>query len=246
MSTFIVYPAIDLHAGKVVRLMQGDLSRETIYGDDPSEFVRRWFAAGAEWIHLVNLDGAFENQEAANLAALKGIMRVQQSEFPDRKIQLGGGIRTLDMAKSVLQMRIARVILGTLAASQPSMVEQAVNQFGAEQVAVALDVKDGQICIRGWVESTPYTLEEFASKMAFAGVRTLIYTDVARDGTSAGTNLEKACHLAEETGVEIILSGGVATLRDIQAARSAGLAGVITGRALYQGAFSLQEALSVR
>jgi phosphoribosylformimino-5-aminoimidazole carboxamide ribotide isomerase len=243
MAEFIVYPAIDLRAGKVVRLMQGDLDRQTTYGDDPVAWARRWFMDGAEWLHLVNLDGAFEKTDATNLQAVMEILAMQQKDYPTRKIQFGGGLRSLESIDRILQAGAARVVLGTIAATQTELVTEAVRIFGCARLAVALDVRDRQVSIRGWVESLPLSPLDFALRLADAGVHTLIHTDISRDGTSTGTNLSEAVSISTETGVNVILSGGVATLVDIQAARRAGLAGVITGRALYEGAFTLLQAL---
>lgn len=244
MPVFTVFPAIDLHQGKVVRLVQGDLERQTVYGDDPTEFAHRWFAEGAAWLHLVNLDGAFEQGETANLTAVEEIISLQQHSFPDCRIQFGGGVRSLEVIDRLLQTGIGRVILGTVAVTEPELARQAVTRFGADHLAAAVDVKQGQVTIRGWVEQSPFPPIRLGQQMADLGLRTLIYTDVARDGVAQGTNLAGAYSLAEATGLEVILSGGVACLEDICAARQAGLAGVITGRALYTGAFSLREALA--
>lgn len=225
--------------------MQGDLNRQTSYGDDPVAWARKWFHDGSGWIHLVNLDGAFEQASPENLLALQAILKMQKAEYPDRKIQFGGGVRTIEMMAQVLNAGVSRVILGTVAATEPDIVLKAVWQFGCEHLTAALDIIDNQVSIRGWVEKLPVTPLELGQQLVDAGIRTLIYTDVSRDGTSTGTNLETGRKLASRTGVEIILSGGVASLEDILSAREAGMAGVITGRALYEGAFTLPEALRV-
>jgi phosphoribosylformimino-5-aminoimidazole carboxamide ribotide isomerase len=243
MTDFIVYPAIDLHEGKVVRLRQGDLAQQTTYGDDPAAFARRWFSEGARWLHLVNLDGAFEQSQAANLQAVQSVAALQQTEFPGAFIQFGGGVRSLEMIEQILLAGIRRVILGTAAVTDPELVAQAVARFGADRLAAGLDVKDGKVAIRGWVEQSPFTALELARRMAAAGLRTIIYTDISRDGTSTGGNLAATMELAKDSGMDVILSGGVASLDDIRRAAEAGLAGAITGRALYEGAFSLAEAL---
>lgn len=246
MTDFFVYPAIDLHEGKVVRLWQGDLTQQTTYGDDPVAFARRWFSAGARWLHLVNLDGAFEQSQAANLAAVQAVAALQRTEFPLAQIQFGGGVRTIEMIEQVLTAGIRRVILGTAAVTNPDLVAQAVARFGADRLAAGLDVKVGKVAIRGWVEQSPFTALELAQKMAEAGLRTIIYTDISRDGTSAGGNLSSTIELARASGMDVILSGGVASLEDIRRARDAGLAGAITGRALYEGAFDLADALRIQ
>lgn len=245
MSAFDLYPAIDLHQGRVVRLVQGDLARQKIYGDDPVEFARRWFSTGAAWIHLINLDGAFEQAEAANLNALRAILAMQRSEFPHGRIQFGGGVRSLDMIGRVLEAGVSRVILGTLLATQWSLVEQSIQAYGADALAAAMDVQSGRVSIRGWVEQTEWTPLALGQRLSAAGLKTIIYTDIARDGTGTGANLETAQDLARECGANVILSGGIASLSEIQRARSAGMAGVIIGRALYEGTFTLQQALEV-
>ena len=225
--------------------MQGDLNRETSYGDDPVLWARRWLAAGAGWLHLVNLDGAFEQSAPENWRALQAILAMQQSEYPDRQIQFGGGVRNLDMMQRVLEAGVSRVVLGTVAATEPETVLNAVEKFGREHLAAALDILNNQVSIRGWMEKLPLTPLVLGNQLVQAGLRTLIYTDITRDGTSTGTNLETARRLAGQTGAEIILSGGVSSLEDIRAARDMGMAGVITGRALYEGAFTLPDALQI-
>ncbi|MEN6409897.1 MAG: 1-(5-phosphoribosyl)-5-[(5-phosphoribosylamino)methylideneamino]imidazole-4-carboxamide isomerase [Anaerolineaceae bacterium] len=245
MSAFDLYPAIDLHQGRVVRLVQGDLARQKTYGDDPVEFARRWFAAGANWIHVVNLDGAFEQAEDANLTALHAILAMRQKEFPHVRIQFGGGVRSLEMIRQVLDVGVNRVILGTLLAKGWDLVEQAVRVCGADALAAAMDVLNGYVSIRGWVEQTDLTPLALGSRLTAAGIKTVIYTDITRDGTGKGANLETAQSLAHECGAHVILSGGIASLEEISRARAAGMAGVIIGRALYEGAFTLKEALEV-
>jgi phosphoribosylformimino-5-aminoimidazole carboxamide ribotide isomerase len=245
MVDFNVYPAIDLHQGRVVRLVQGDLDRQTTYGSDPVAWARKWFSSGAGWLHLVNLDGAFEQAESDNLAALRAILEMRGDEFSSVKVQFGGGVRTLAMVDQVLNAGVDRVVLGTAAATDPALVDAALERFGADRFAAALDVLDNQVSIRGWVEQLPLSPVDLARRLAGQGVSTLIYTDISRDGTSRGTNLTAARDLASAAGVKVILSGGVASLADVSAAREAGLAGVIIGRALYEGAFALGQALKL-
>lgn len=243
MGVFDLYPAIDLHEGNVVRLVQGDLTRQKTYGTDPVKFARRWFTAGANWIHLVNLDGAFEQTEAANLNALREILTMQRTEFPHGHIQFGGGVRSLEMIEQVLEAGVSRVILGTMLATQWDLVEQGIQAFGGDSLAAAMDVMNGYISIRGWVEKTSLTPQTLGNRLTECGLRTIIYTDISRDGTGAGANLETAQDLVRECGANVILSGGIASLDEIKRARSSGMAGVIIGRALYEGAFTLEQAL---
>jgi phosphoribosylformimino-5-aminoimidazole carboxamide ribotide isomerase len=245
MADFKVYPAIDLHEGRVVRLVQGDLDRQTTYGSDPVAWARKWFSSGASWLHLVNLDGAFEKTESDNLAALRAILEMRGDEFPSVKVQFGGGVRTLAMVDQVLKAGVDRVVLGTAAATDPALVDAALERFGQDRFAAALDVLDNRISIRGWVEQLTLSPVDLAGRLAGQGVGTLIYTDISRDGTSRGTNLAAARDLASTVGVDVILSGGVASLADVSAARDVGLAGVIIGRALYEGAFALGQALKL-
>jgi phosphoribosylformimino-5-aminoimidazole carboxamide ribotide isomerase len=246
VTAFALYPAIDLHEGRVVRLVQGDLNRQTTYGDDPAAFARRWFSAGAEWLHLINLDGAFEQSADANLKALQAILAVQRSEFPQARIQFGGGVRSLEMIRQVLEAGVTRVILGTALVTNWELVEQTVTAFGAQRLAAAMDVQQGQVSIRGWVEQSPWTPLALGQRLVTAGIRTMIYTDIARDGTGAGANLDTARDLAVTCGADVILSGGIARLEEIRQAQAAGMAGVIIGRALYAGDFTLEQALEVQ
>lgn len=237
MSAFTVYPAIDLRRGRVVRLAQGDPERETVYGDDPAAVAERWLAAGATWLHVVNLDGAFGEGGQANLEALRALLAT------GALIQFGGGLRSLPDVEAALEAGVARVVLGTAAVEAPDLVAEALARFGPDRVAVALDVRAGRVQVRGWVEDAGREPVDLAAELAGLGLRTVVHTDVARDGVSRGLNVEASKRLAEATGLEVIASGGVASLADIQAARKAGLAGVVVGRALYDGRFTLEEAL---
>ncbi|GAB4481988.1 MAG: 1-(5-phosphoribosyl)-5-[(5-phosphoribosylamino) methylideneamino]imidazole-4-carboxamide isomerase [Anaerolineae bacterium] len=235
----IIYPAIDLRGGRVVRLVQGDPARQTVHADDPLAAARRWQAAGAAWLHVVNLDGAL-GEAVLNLETLA---RLAGLGLP---IQFGGGLRSLDDATRAVDAGAARIILGTLAIRQPETAGEAVRRFGVEAVAVALDARDGLIAIEGWQTQSTHTPVELGRRFAAAGVKHALYTDISRDGRLIGVDVEGTARLARETGLSVIASGGVAELDDIRRLRAsgAGIAGVVIGRALYEGAFTLEEALA--
>jgi phosphoribosylformimino-5-aminoimidazole carboxamide ribotide isomerase len=237
---FTIYPALDLRTGKVVRLMQGDPQRLTLYGEDPAAVARRWLEQGARWLHVVNLDGALGEADAENRRALLQVLRVTQ-EF-QAQVQFGGGLRSLESVEDALAMGVHRVVLGTMVIEQPQALLKALERFGAERVAVALDVRDGQLRVRGWQSSAPYSPLELMRHLHDQGVRIFIYTDTSRDGLQSGLDLEGMRPLI---GLgEIIASGGVRGLEDVQAARRLGCQGVILGRALYEGKIDLREALN--
>jgi phosphoribosylformimino-5-aminoimidazole carboxamide ribotide isomerase len=233
----IVYPAIDLRHGRVVRLVYGDPARETVHSDDPLATAERWKAAGAQWLHVVNLDGALGEVTLAldTLRALAG------AGLP---IQFGGGLRTLDDVQTVLDTGAARAILGTLAVKEPELAGAAVERFGVERIAVALDAKGDQVATHGWQQVSTWTPVELGKRFAALGVRHALYTDVSRDGDLSGVNVTATAKLARETGLAVIASGGVASLDDVRALCETGvIAGVIIGKALYSGAFTLEAAL---
>lgn len=239
--SFIVYPAIDLRNGKVVRLKEGDPARMTSYSDDPVETARRWLSAGASWLHVVNLDGAFGESDYANRLALQNVLRMAK-EFQAR-VQFGGGLRSLDGIEGVLSLGVSRVILGTIAIEQPTVVVDAMQNFGMERIAVGIDARDGIVRVRGWKDGSSISATELALQMQVLGLRTAIFTDVSRDGLGSGLNITATRELAEVSGLDVIASGGVNTLEDVIAARNANLTGVIIGRALYEGTIELKKAL---
>ena len=235
---FTVYPAIDLRGGRVVRLQQGDPDRQTVYHDQPARVAARWLEAGAAWLHVVNLDGAFATPDAANRRALERILALGGA------VQFGGGVRSLAAIEDLLALGVRRVVLGTVAVENPDLVAEALARFGAEAIAVGIDARDGRVRTRGWMQETSLTAVALAQQLAQFGLRTVVHTDIARDGVGAGVNVAASRALASATGLEVIASGGVASLEDICRARRAGLAGVVVGRALYEGQIDLQEALS--
>jgi phosphoribosylformimino-5-aminoimidazole carboxamide ribotide isomerase len=233
----IVYPAVDIRQGRVVRLFHGDPNIESVYSHKPVEVAVRWKAAGAAWLHVINLDGAFGED---NLA-LDTLREIAKAGLP---VQFGGGLRHLDAARQALQAGAARVILGTLVVNQPELAAEAVRRFGAEAVVVALDARGDQVTTHGWRETSQWSPVELGQRFAADGVKYALYTDVNKDGDLSGANIEATAALAEATGLHVIASGGVARLDDIRSLKATGhIAGVIIGRALYAGLFSLEDAL---
>ena len=232
-----LFPAIDIRHGRVVRLRQGEATRQTVYGDDPVAVAASFADQGAVWIHVVDLDRAFGDGE--NLAL---VGRIVSAIGGRARVQLGGGLRTVVLAREGLDQGVDRIVIGTAAAVDPVVVPAAVAALGAARVAVGIDARDGRVAIRGWTETSDLTAEALAHRVVAEGVRTLVYTDVARDGMLAGPDIEGAGRL-QATGAAVIASGGVASLDDIRAVSAAGLAGAIVGRALYEGRIRLREAL---
>jgi phosphoribosylformimino-5-aminoimidazole carboxamide ribotide isomerase len=244
VNHFTVFPAIDLRQGQVVRLVKGDPKRQTVFGDDPAGMALRWVNAGANWLHLVNLDGAFEVADNQNRAAIRQIMEALGSIQPHPGVQLGGGLRTITDIDQAFSLGISRVILGTAAVKDPGTLQAAIQRYSPEQVAVAMDLAEGRVMLRGWVQAGEIDPLTLCGNLAKAGVAQIIYTDISRDGTGAGLNLAAAAALAQQTGLSVIVSGGVRSLEDVRQAKAYGLSGVIIGRALYDGAISLVEALA--
>jgi len=236
--SFTIFPAIDLRNGKVVRLKEGDPGRLTAYSDDPKETALRWLKAGAKWIHVVNLDGAFGESDNANRSALEAILET------NAKMQFGGGIRSLDDVKRGLDLGVERVVLGTVAVEEPEVVDGALSRFGPERIVVGIDARDGYVRTRGWRDDSGISAEQLALQMRNLGLRTAIFTDIRRDGLGSGLNIPMTRELADASGLDVIASGGVHTIDDVIAASDADLAGVIIGRALYEGTIDLKEALT--
>ena len=233
----ILFPAIDLKDGHCVRLLKGDMDKATVFGDDPAAQARKFTAAGCKWLHLVDLNGAFAG-EPVNAEAVEAILAAV-----DVPVQLGGGIRSIETIEMWLAKGVARVILGTVAVENPDLVREAAALFPGK-VAVGLDARDGKVATRGWAEETDMTVTNLAGQLEDAGIAAIIYTDIDRDGAMTGPNVKATAALARSTTIPVIASGGVSSLRDIEALRDAvGISGVISGRALYDGALDLGEAL---
>jgi phosphoribosylformimino-5-aminoimidazole carboxamide ribotide isomerase len=234
-----VYPAIDLRQGRVVRLMQGDPGRETKYADDPLHVAQHWQEAGAAWLHVVNLDGALDERGSQNLIALEQILTTSL------RVQFGGGLRDVAGIRQVLKLGVSRAVIGTAAVENPALVRETLTTFGCEKVAIGIDARSGEVRTHGWKQATGETPEELAQRWADQGVRWVIFTDVARDGMGTGLNLDATVDLARATGLNVIASGGVASLEDVRRTYEVGLHGVIIGRALYEGQVFLEDALRV-
>ena len=242
---FTVFPAIDLRRGRCVRLQQGDAATETVFSEDPEEMARHWQKLGAQWLHVINLDGALETPDVwdgPNGDALRCVLR--SVTIP---MQVGGGIRTLDSVARLLSLGAARVILGTAAVSQPDLLEAALDRYGEESILAALDARKGKVATHGWRTQSSIDVYELGARMRQMGVRTALHTDVSRDGTLVGANVRVSVELAQRTGLRVIVAGGVASLADVAAAAKHagdGIAGVVIGQALYRGAVRLPEALA--
>ncbi|MFZ4826095.1 MAG: 1-(5-phosphoribosyl)-5-[(5-phosphoribosylamino)methylideneamino]imidazole-4-carboxamide isomerase [Phototrophicaceae bacterium] len=235
----IIYPAIDLRGGKVVRLREGDPNQQTIFSEQPLETAQRWIADGAKWIHVVNLDGAF-NQANHNLNVLEAIARLSVS------VQFGGGLRSLADIEHAFERGAQRVVLGTVALKEPHIVYEAIRHFGSEAICVGLDARDGFITTHGWTETATITPTALGLRMAEMGVRHALFTDVSRDGALSGSNVQATIELAEQTHLQVIASGGVATLDELMLlAKSGVVAGAVIGMALYTNQFTLQEAIQL-
>jgi phosphoribosylformimino-5-aminoimidazole carboxamide ribotide isomerase len=241
---FTVFPAIDLRKGRVVRLAQGDPTRETVYGDDPAAMAKRWKSEGADWLHVVNLDAAFGDDfgggRSPNDAALQAIVAVGV------KVQFGGGLRQQESVRHALEAGVTRVVLGTAAVEQPELVDWALQEFGTGRVAVAIDARGGRVRVRGWSDEAGVSALELGSGLRDQGLEWCIFTDVAVDGIGAGVNVAASAELARQTGLAVVASGGATGLEDIRRVQAAGLAGIIVGRALYEGQLRLKDALNDR
>ena len=229
-----ILPAIDLRGGKCVNLVQGIAEQETVFSDSPVDMAKQWQAEGAEYLHLVDLDGAFQG-ESANLHIVREIVKVL-----DIPVQLGGGIRNMEQLEAVLALGVHRAILGTAALKQPRLVKQACEKHG-EQIAVGIDAKDGMVATHGWLEVSQKSAVEFAVEMA--GVQTLIYTDIKSDGMLKGPNVAATADIINAVSADVIASGGVTSLSDIKALKEIGASGAIIGRALYTGDLALCDAI---
>ena len=233
-----IFPAIDLYDKKAVRLFKGDYAQMTVYSENPLEVASDFEKKGAKYIHMVDLEGA-KNGTTPNLEIVKSI-----AENTGLFVEIGGGIRSMETVKKYLDNGVGRVILGTSAVTDESFLREAVSAYG-EKIAVGADVKDGYIAIKGWIEKSQYSLEEFLSKMEQIGVKTIICTDISKDGAMKGTNLELYKELNNRYSLDIIASGGVSSIDDIVALKEMNMYGAIIGKAYYTGAIDLQQAIEV-
>jgi phosphoribosylformimino-5-aminoimidazole carboxamide ribotide isomerase len=236
---FTIYPAIDMRDGKCVRLLQGDYDKETVYGDSPFEMAKKFADEGAEWIHMVDLDGARAGRRVNDKFVIQAARELGVN------IQIGGGIRSEEDINHYLDNGITRVIIGSIAVSKPEFAEEMVRKYGAK-IAIGLDAKNGLVATHGWLNTSEVSAVELGKRFADAGAETFIFTDIATDGTLAGPNVEATRQLALETGKSVIASGGVSSLDDLAALRQlreAGVSGAIVGKAIYEGRFSVKSAL---
>ncbi|MCX7923682.1 MAG: 1-(5-phosphoribosyl)-5-[(5-phosphoribosylamino)methylideneamino]imidazole-4-carboxamide isomerase [Clostridia bacterium] len=234
----IIYPAIDIKDGKCVRLSQGRFSDVTVYSDSPVEMALKWEQLGAHYLHAIDLDGARtgepQNAEAiSEVAASLGI-----------PVQVGGGIRTIETIEMLLSKGVQRVILGTSAVKNPDLVKKALKTF-ENNIVIGIDAKDGMVAIEGWEQTSDFTAVDFAKRMQDLGAKTIIYTDISRDGMLMGPNLKAMEEMVKSVNMEVIASGGVGKLEDIKNLKEIGMPGVIVGKALYTGDVDLKQALEI-
>lgn len=237
---FIIFPAIDLRAGKVVRLAQGDPGRQTVYGNDPRFWAERWQSEGAEWLHVINLDGAFNEDGRQNMQGLKDILEVGLN------VEFGGGVRTKETIEAILGLGVRRVFLGTAAIQDPALVEWAIAAYGPARIACDIGSRDGQVAIKGWQEITSLGISEVGMRLRAQGLEWCMLTNVSRDGAGSGVDIASAVNLQNETGLQVVASGGVNSLAEVEAVQKARLAGVVIGRALYEGKISLKACLKTQ
>lgn len=233
-----IFPAIDLYEGKAVRLFKGDYAQMTVYSNDPVQIALDFQSQGATCLHLVDLEGA-KTGETPNIDVISNI-----TSKTDLFTEVGGGIRSTETIRTYLSHGVDRVILGTAAVNDPDFLKQAVVEFGSH-IAVGIDIKDGYVAIKGWTEQSQYTCDEFFAKMQELGISTIICTDISRDGAMKGTNLDLYQHLSKTYHMDIIASGGVSSIADIEALRQMNLYGAIIGKAYYTGAIDLRQAIEV-
>ena len=237
----IVLPAIDILGGRAVRLAQGDYERVTVYNEDPVEQARQFVEAGAEWIHVVDLDGARDGVPG-NIGIIERI-----ASETGAKLEVGGGVRTLDTMQRLKEAGVSRVVVGTKLVTDTGFVREAVQCCG-DKIVAGVDARDGMVCVEGWREGTAASAQALVSELRKLGLRHLVYTDIARDGMRTGINAPAYVGVAVTAGFPVVASGGVSTLDDIRALRELGpgvIEGVIVGRAIYEGAFTVEEALAV-
>jgi phosphoribosylformimino-5-aminoimidazole carboxamide ribotide isomerase len=236
MACFTPIPAVDIRGGRCVRLLQGDFERETRYADDPAEMARHWQGQGASRLHVVDLDGARDGVRA-NASVLERLL--QAVSIP---VQVGGGVRSLETARALLDQGADRVVVGTRAAEEPDVLAQWAQELGAERLVVGVDARDGHVATHGWLNVTDLTVLDLCTRLAASGIRRVVYTDVGRDGVLTGPNVETTREVAQVIGV--IGSGGVATVEHLRALAQAGAEGAIIGTALYEGRLQLSDAMA--
>ncbi len=238
----LILPAIDIRGGKCVRLTQGDFGKEKIYSDFPEEQAAKWQSEGAQFLHVVDLDGAREGAPT-NLFAVKKILETIQ--IP---IEVGGGIRKMEDIETYLEMGVRRVILGSVAVENPELVREAAEEFGGENIVVGIDAKNGIVAVHGWNDLGLMQAEDLAMQIGDYGISTMIYTDISRDGMLGGIDTEHLADVAQKSGVAVIASGGITSVEDIKnlkSKESAGIIGAIIGKAIYEGILNLADAIKV-
>jgi len=242
VTDFIVFPAIDLRGGAIVRLSEGDPKRQTVYSANPAVTVRHFFECGAKWLHVINLDGSFGLQDTVNMSALSSILKVAD-EF-NGWIQFGGGLRSFESVEKAFNMGVDRVVLGTAVIENPNLLDDVLEHWGIERLAISLDARDGLVWTRGWQDMTPLKVTDAAISLQQMGVNTVIVTDIARDGLLMGPNLELTTEIDRVSGLKVIASGGVSSLKDVLAVKNARLSGVIVGRAIYETRVHVEDLFS--
>jgi phosphoribosylformimino-5-aminoimidazole carboxamide ribotide isomerase len=235
--TLTIYPAIDMRGGNCVRLLQGDYDKETIYGDSPFGMARAFAADGAEWIHMVDLDGAKDGKRVNDRFVIEAAKNLNVN------VQIGGGIRSEADILHYLENGITRVIIGSIAVSNPEFAIDMIQKYG-KQIVVGIDAKNGYVATHGWLNTSEVKAVELSKRFAEKGAETFIFTDIATDGTLSGPNIAAVCEMAEVTGKTVIASGGVSSLADLRALNTEGVKGAIVGKALYENRFTLKEALN--
>jgi phosphoribosylformimino-5-aminoimidazole carboxamide ribotide isomerase len=236
--TLTIYPAIDMRGGNCVRLLQGDYDKETIYGDSPFDMARAFAADGAEWIHMVDLDGAKDGKRINDRFVIEAAQKLKV------KLQIGGGIRSEEDILHYLENGITRVIIGSIAVSNPEFAIEMIKKY-REQIVVGIDAKNGYVATHGWLTTSEVKAVDLSKRFADTGAGTFIFTDIATDGTLSGPNIAAVCEMAEVTGKTVIASGGVSSLADLSALKAEGVKGAIVGKALYENRFTLREALAI-
>ncbi len=232
-----LYPAIDMKNGKCVRLTQGLFDNVKVYGDSPADMAKLWVSQGATFLHLVDLDGALAGH-SVNESAIRAV--VQQVDVP---VELGGGLRSIEAVKSMLDLGVSRCIIGTKAAERPEFIRELVDAFGPERIVAGVDAKEGMVAVDGWERTSEMTASDLCLKMKEYGVQHIVYTDISRDGMLSGPNVTYTKMLTEKTGLDVIASGGVSCMEDLDMLYENGISGVIIGKALYENKIHLTEAL---